>query len=750
MKKTENTEPAETRKLSAVMFTDIEGYTSLFGKDESKALSQVEHHRQMLHDVAARYHGKIIQFYGDGSVTTYPSVIEAVHAAIELQQQSRDAGIPLRAGIHLGDLIFKQKDIFGDVVNIASRIQSTGIPGSVIVSAKVADELKNHPDIQVTPIGQYQLKNVEMAMDLYAITGHGLAIPAKHNIRSRKWPLTPLQSLGTLVLLAIMAYFLIPMISSNAAKARLRSERIAIPPFENLTQDPLLDGLSNQIADWITSEIIETEQANVMQFQSGMLLTNGNMSIFRENPLKAYRLGCKHIVKGSYNYTNARKDSLVLYARILDTQTGEVLPLRLEKVYCSTDNPFEGIRRMGSIIKGYWKSREENYFSPPNYEAYKKYLEALSLWGGPKEDESRPLLIKAIELDTQFIDPYFSLLDLFANTHKPQHALDTVRLIRSRFTDLTPRQENFLRFQEEDLIGRRRNAWNYFEKELARDSQDLHLNTTGIVLAMEYLNDPQKALHIYKQMDNDSFDLNLCDYCRTRMISAIKAFMALGDPASAGMLADKVRLYITRPGEYITLLSYYISAGDTATVSTLLERAEMDTSGVSNYKYLTYVAGREAQMKGNAALRDYYADRAIAKYDGASGRPLARCYYLKGDLEKALSIYHQALKEKPDDRQILGELGLVYARLGNVVQATDIIQQLDQIRKPLDYGETSYFQGRIKANLGDPEGALADLSASLDEGQTYRTAVTFQYDPDLLMLRKHPGFQALLTRNRQK
>lgn len=749
MKKTEDTPSEETRQLSAVMFTDIEGYTSLFGKDESKALRQVELHRQILHDATARHHGKIIQFYGDGSATTYPSVIEAVYSAIDLQLQSRSAGIPLRVGIHLGDLIFKNKDIFGDVVNIASRIQSTGIPGSVIVSSKVADELKNHPDIQVTAIGSFQLKNVESAMDLYAITGHGLTVPVKHHTHRGRWPLTSIQTVVVLLLLVILAYFLIPWFSLNAARTKLREERIAIPPFENLTQDPVLDALSNQIADWITSEIIETESANVMQFQSGMLLTNGNMSLFRENPLKAYRLGCRHIIKGSYNYTNAAKDSLVLYARILDTKTGEVLPIKLEKVYCSVQNPFDGIRRMGSIIKGYWKSRDENFFTAPNYEAYKAYLDALTLWGGPKEDESKPLLIKAITLDTQFIDPYFSLLDLFANTHNPTHALDTIKLMRSRFADLTARQENYLRFQEEDLSGRRRSAWTYFEKELARDSQDLHLNTTGIVLAMEYLNDPQKALHIYNQMDNDSFDLNLCHYCRTRMISALKAYMALGDATTAGILADHVRLYITRPGEYITLIRYYMSVSDTTSINTLLTRAEMDTSGISNFRYLTYVAGREALMQGDTLLRDYYADRAIRKYPEKSGRPLARCYALKGDLDKALTLYQEAQKEKPEDRQILGELGVIYARLGLVAQATDILLQLEQLRKPLDYGETSYFQGRIKANLGDTEGALADLKKSLDEGQTYRTAVTFQYDPDLLGLKKNPDFQALLTRNQQ-
>src|SRR5688500_15425644 len=126
------TENIEIRKLAAVMFTDIQGYTSMFQEDESMTLKQVELHHRQIERIAEENKGHVIQYLGDGSLIIFDSVVDAVRSAVEIQQASIGQALPVRIGIHLGDLIYKNGTVYGDVVNLTSRLQAIGVPGSVV------------------------------------------------------------------------------------------------------------------------------------------------------------------------------------------------------------------------------------------------------------------------------------------------------------------------------------------------------------------------------------------------------------------------------------------------------------------------------------------------------------------------------------------------------------------------------------------------------------------------------------------
>jgi hypothetical protein len=118
----------------------------------------------------------------------------------------------------------------------------------------------------------------------------------------------------------------------------------------------------------------------------------------------------------------------------------------------------------------------------------------------------------------------------------------------------------------------------------------------------------------------------------------------------------------------------------------------------------------------------------------------------------ALSIYEKTWQEIAyDGRQImaLGEMGVLYARKKQVEKANEIITKLERRKKRFDYGEIPYLQGKIKAHLGDSASAIAYLSKSLDEGRLFETGVSFQYDPDLMILNTDAGYKKLLDRNKQ-
>ena len=172
------------RQLAAILFTDIEGFTALMQKDEQKALDMKNRHREILQKEHKHFNGRIIQYYGDGTLSIFQSVIEAVQCAIAMQQVfSRRPNVPVRMALHFGDIIFSDEHIFGDGVNFTSRIESMGVAGSVLISDKVHDEIHNHPDLKTVSVGIYQLKNIERKVEVFALVNDGLLVPTIDSLK---------------------------------------------------------------------------------------------------------------------------------------------------------------------------------------------------------------------------------------------------------------------------------------------------------------------------------------------------------------------------------------------------------------------------------------------------------------------------------------------------------------------------------------------------------------------------------------
>ncbi len=122
----------QSRQLAAIMFTDIVGYTALMGDDEDKAFDLLNKNRQLQRPIIEQYGGKWIKELGDGVMASFATATDAVQCAISIQQACYTIpGLQLRIGIHLGDVVFEDNDVFGDGVNIASRLQTIASPGSI-------------------------------------------------------------------------------------------------------------------------------------------------------------------------------------------------------------------------------------------------------------------------------------------------------------------------------------------------------------------------------------------------------------------------------------------------------------------------------------------------------------------------------------------------------------------------------------------------------------------------------------------
>lgn len=177
---------SQSRQLAAIMFTDIVGYTAMMQDDEALTLNLRDKLKNILETEVALHGGKIVKFSGDGALCSFGSAIESIRVAIAVQlQMLQEPKVPLRIGIHQADVVFEDGDVYGDGVNIASRLESLAIPGSIFISAKVYDDIKNQKDIQAVSLGKYLLKNVSEPMEIFSISNPGLEVPINKKLEGK-------------------------------------------------------------------------------------------------------------------------------------------------------------------------------------------------------------------------------------------------------------------------------------------------------------------------------------------------------------------------------------------------------------------------------------------------------------------------------------------------------------------------------------------------------------------------------------
>ncbi|MDH3246893.1 MAG: adenylate/guanylate cyclase domain-containing protein, partial [Saprospiraceae bacterium] len=161
---------ASTRRLAAIMFADMVGYTALMQEDEQSAKTMRDRQKIVVESAVRDHLGEVIQWYGDGSLSIFGSALQAVRAAGNIQETLlTDPVVPLRIGLHLGDIMKDGEGIFGDGVNIASRIESLAVPGAVLWSDAIQSLIANQGDIKSVSLGEFKLKNVSRPVGVYAM-----------------------------------------------------------------------------------------------------------------------------------------------------------------------------------------------------------------------------------------------------------------------------------------------------------------------------------------------------------------------------------------------------------------------------------------------------------------------------------------------------------------------------------------------------------------------------------------------------
>ena len=291
---------SQSRQLAAIMFTDIVGYTALMGKDEQKAFEILKKNREIHQRAIETFNGKLIKELGDGTLASFPTVSDGLLAAMKIQQAcSASKELSLRIGIHEGEIIFENNDIYGDAVNISSRIQTLGIPGSILFSKKVNDEIKNKAEFHTVSLGDFEFKNVNEPIEVFALANDGFPVPKRSMMEGKlkKKNLLRRNVVFALSFITIIlaAFFIYKIFFAKNDNTEVIDKSIAVLPFVDMSagkdQEYFSDGLSEELLNLLSkiSELKVIGRTSSFSFKG------------KDEDLRsiAQKLGVAHILEGS-------------------------------------------------------------------------------------------------------------------------------------------------------------------------------------------------------------------------------------------------------------------------------------------------------------------------------------------------------------------------------------------------------------------------------------------------------------------
>jgi adenylate cyclase len=329
---------SEIRKIAAILVADVVGYSRLAGADEDRTLSRLRALRSDLIDPAvADHHGRIVKRTGDGLIAEFRSVVEAVRCAIAMQNGliernvgvADDRRIDFRIGIHLGDVVEETDgDLMGDGVNIAARLERIAKPGAICLSEDAYRQMIGRLDMEVTDLGQVELKNIERPIRVYSLQV-GVPAQAKAATEPLENPLKPKPRSALLPLIAgIVAvvvivggawYFLAgnrtAPVASNAAPAEPPHLSIVVLPFTNLSGDPAQDYFADGITENLTTD--------VSRFRDSFVIARNTAFTYKGKSVDAKEigkeLGVRYVLEGSVQRDQNR---VRVNAQLIDAETG--------------------------------------------------------------------------------------------------------------------------------------------------------------------------------------------------------------------------------------------------------------------------------------------------------------------------------------------------------------------------------------------------------------------------------------------
>ena len=373
-------------ELTAILAADVAGYSRLIGADEEGTLAQLKAFRKTLVDpTIAKHRGRIVKTTGDGMLVEFASAVDAARCAVEVQRgmAGENTEIPqakrieFRIGIHLGDIIIDDNDIFGDGVNIAARLESIAVPGGISISRAVHDQVRDRINVCFDDKGEIALKNIARPVQVFAISG----------AKESKTTVSP---------------------ESKPALALPDKPSIAVLPFTNMSGDPEQDYFADGMAEDIITALSHFKALFVIARNSSFTYKGRAVDVKQVGR----ELGVRYVLEGSVRKAENR---VRITGQLVDTATGAHLWADrfdggLGDIFDLQDQVTESV--VGAIAPAVEKAEIERAKRKPteSLDAYALYLRGLARFyqyaSRQANDEALRLFNSAIELDPDFASAY--------------------------------------------------------------------------------------------------------------------------------------------------------------------------------------------------------------------------------------------------------------------------------------------------------------------------------------------------------
>ena len=420
----------ETRKLAAILVSDVAGYSRLAGADEDRTLARLRTLRSDLIDpIISVHHGRVVKRTGDGSIVEFRSVVDAMRCAVEVQTAmiERNAGVPpekrieFRVGVHLGDVVEESDgDLMGEGVNIAARLEGIAKPGAICLSEDAYRQVKGRLELAVTDLGPTQLKNIAEPVRVYALEVGALAhtkvltpsVPGETSAVSvpRKRSVLALSALATALLLAAGAaawhFSGANRSPPNASTPPVEAAHLSIVvlPFTNLSGDPMQDYFADGITENLTTDLSRIRDSFVIARNTAFSFKGKNVDardIGKE-------LGVRYVLEGS---VQRDQNQVRVNAQLIDAESGghiwaERFDKPLANIFSMQDDIVASLAsRLGAELIANEARRAER---TPNPDSMDLYFQGMSWFnkGRYAENmrEARGFFERALALDPGNLD----------------------------------------------------------------------------------------------------------------------------------------------------------------------------------------------------------------------------------------------------------------------------------------------------------------------------------------------------------
>lgn len=520
-------QPSNKNSKAFILFADIAGYTALMERDEEDGAKILHKFRTSLHRIVTAHHGIINNFYGDGALCLFDEANLMLGAALALQEEFNKIPIvPVRIGLHEGDIFFEEKNAYGNAINIASRIESIGKAGSITFSKKIYRYVQEEDAITSVPLGAFAFKNVKEKMEVFAVTNNGVVVPKKKEIEGKleknKNYTTPILLASLIVLIGFGIFYNFFISKNTLEKQRQWNQSVAIIPLKNLNTQKDQEYFSDGITQDILTNLSGIQDLQVISFNSSKKYRNSEKSVQEIGN----ELGVKHLLTGSVQQVNQK---LRVRAMLINAETDEQIWAKsydreMEDVF---EIQSEVAKNIASVLKTELNpqlAKRINQKPTNNLDAYQFYSQGRYQWGlRTKESLNKAIELfeKAIDLDSTFALAYAGLGQTYItigsnNYDLPAVAFPKGKKYAEKTLELNPdlaEAYTTLAAYYYDHDFQFEKSLEYFQRSLALKPNDA---TTHQWLAEAYYakGDPINArneIEIAKQLDPKSISVQIVD-----------------------------------------------------------------------------------------------------------------------------------------------------------------------------------------------------------------------------------------------